>query len=154
MLIKLTRGSASRIVSAVLILCSVGAYIFSLSLPAYKTESGTDWSAKIALLYGVLDLLGLHVPWLANPLLLASWITWLTFTRLSLILAACAFVASLAFWIGEGQVQVPTGSSSSTYVALSGYYVWLLSTIFQLLAAVLRFATLEKSSARKVASTR
>jgi hypothetical protein len=141
MLMTLTGLSATRIVSAIFVLCSVVAYSYSLSLPAYRTPTGTDWPALVALIYGPFDLLSLHVPWLANLFLWASWALWLGGApRSSLTLAVLAVASASAFWLGEGKVEVATGSSSATYIALSGYFVWLGSTVAQLGASGLLFA--------------
>jgi hypothetical protein len=119
---------------------SLIAYLSSLCLPAYYVGSGGAFPGIFALVRGPIDLLALHVPWLANPLLFLSW--WQLFKGTPVKAIAFSFLAiaaALVFWLGENRVQIATGSSASTYFVRSGYFVWFASVTVQFVASALAF---------------
>jgi hypothetical protein len=121
-------------------------YLSSLCLPAYYVGSGGAFLGIFALVLGPIDLLAMHLPWLANPLLVLSWWQLARGTAVkAMALSFLAIAAALVFWLGENQVQVATGSSASTYLLRSGYFVWLASIAVQLVASALAFR-LDRSS--------
>jgi len=124
--------------SKALVLASIGIFAVSLALPAYSIGCGGEFPGVFALLLGPIDLLALHVPWLANPLLVFAWHKFRKgAAQPSLISALLATAAAITFWIGENKVAIAGGSCSSTYVVLSGYYAWLTSIIIQVLASAI-----------------
>lgn len=115
---------------------SIALYVVSLALPAYSIGCGGAFPGIFALLFGPIDLLALHLPWLANPLLLWSWIKLKKHeVKPAFVCAVLAAGAAAIFWVGENKVTIAGGSCSSKYVVLSGYLVWLASIGMQVGAA-------------------
>jgi len=126
-------------------------YLCSLVLPAFSTPDGGNFPGYFALLLGPIDLLALHLPWLANPLLALSW--WQCSrgsAKRALALALASFATALVFLPGQNNVQIAMASSPSTYVASVGYYIWLASIAIQIFATTL-LLLLQKRRAPSVA---
>lgn len=134
----MTASAAKTDVPKLLRLGSIALFAGSLALPAYSIGCGGAFLGIFAFLLGPVDLLAFHPFWLANPLLLGSWLMLGKQSRLpALAFAVAAGAAASAFWFGENKVVIAGASCPSTYVVLSGYFVWLASIGTQLLAAAL-----------------
>ena len=140
-------NSVATMASRVLAFVSVVVFAGSLALPAYSIGCGGEFPGMFALLLGPIDVLALHVPWLANPLLFFSWHKFRKGAPLpSLLSALLAAAAAATFWIGENKVSIAGGSCSSVYVVLSGYFAWLACIAFQVAASAVSLAVVRSSS--------
>lgn len=109
-------------------------FLLSLALPAYHAYEDTPGLA--AFLLGPIGLFGGHFSWLANPALATAWIM----CRKKRYVAAltASVVATLLAATFLLQDSIPVGSSGDfPYQALSGYYVWLASIGYTIVAAAL-----------------
>ena len=116
---------------------SVGVYVISLTQKSYCTSGGTCeyFSGFLNLIFGWFGVFMLHIPafpWLANPILLASWITFKKKPKLSFILSIVAFVLMLSF-LFVNEIIVNDGSTTSivNFYGL-GYWLWVLSSLIMI----------------------
>ncbi|TAK89479.1 MAG: hypothetical protein EPO06_11260 [Burkholderiaceae bacterium] len=114
---------------------AVTLFFVSLLLPAYHAYE--DIPGVWALFFGWLGLFAGHYSWVANPLL---WISWFKYSKNdyqpALAMALIAFAFSLTFLLAD---TIPVGSSGpSSYKALSGYYLWVLSISMTAFSAAIK----------------
>lgn len=72
---------------------------------------------------------GAALTWLANPLLITSWIVVNRNRRLSFLTSTLAFVLSLSFLFFEEVISDEAGHYSKIISYESGYWLWLSSTV-------------------------
>jgi len=138
---EMTASTTKALIPRSLMFGSLGLFACSLALPAYSIGCGGVFPGIFALLLGPIDLLALHLPWVANPLLLFSWLALRKHSSVpALALAVLAAGAAAMFWFGENKVVIAGASCSSKYIVLSGYFVWLMSIGTQIVAAATSLA--------------
>lgn len=116
---------------------SIGVYVISLTQKSYCTSGGNCeyFSGFLNLIFGWFGVFMLHIPafpWLANPILLVSWITFKKKPKLSFILCIIALVLMLSF-LFVNEIIVNDGSTTSkvNFYGL-GYWLWVLSSFIML----------------------
>jgi hypothetical protein len=104
----------------------------SLSLPAYQT----DYHGFEALLLGPIGLFAGHYSWLANPLLLGSWLTSRSDrTYRAFVLSLCYLFAAILFFFKS---TIAAGSAGAfLYSPALGFYVWMASIVLALISALI-----------------
>jgi hypothetical protein len=117
---------------------SIGLYLISLTQKSYCTVGGTCeyFSGLLNLIFGWFGVFTLHIPafpWLANPLLLGSWIFFRKKPKASFILSGIAFILMLSFLLVD-EIIVNDGSTTSkvNFYGL-GYWLWLFSSFIMLI---------------------
>lgn len=116
---------------------SIGVYIISLTQKSYCTSGGTCeyFSGFFNLIFGWVGVFMFHIPafpWLANPILLASWVLFKKKPKKSFILSIIAFVLMLSFLL-VNEIIVNDGSTTSKVVFHGlGYWLWVLSSFIML----------------------
>lgn len=92
----------------------------------------SDWPGWSILLFGALG----HTSWFANPLLGASWIASLFSRRVpALILALAALALAGSFLFETSVVTNEAGMSNPVTGLREGYWLWLASMVFAVIAA-------------------
>jgi len=92
----------------------------------------SDWTGWNILLYGVLG----HASWFANPLLLASWIAALLARRFpAMILSLAALGLAASFMFETSVITNEAGMSNPVTGLRGGYWLWLASMGFGVVAA-------------------
>lgn len=118
---------AILVVSILLFLISLTQTAFILD---YKKSTAIP-SIQVFLL-GWMDIFdSIHSPWLANPLLIISWI--MLFKKTTTALISSFFACCLAFSFLSVTKEITTSDTISGYIISfgSGYWIWLSSsTIF------------------------
>jgi len=120
-----------------LLFISIGLFIISLAQKSYCTNGGTCeyFSGFFNLIFGWVGVFMLHIPafpWLANPILLASWILFKKKPKISFILNIIALVLMLSFLLVD-EIIVNDGSTTSEVVFYGlGYWLWVLSSFIML----------------------
>ena len=121
---------------------SIGVYIVSLTQKSYCTSGGNCeyFSGFLNLIFGWFGVFMLHIPafpWLANPILLASWITFKKKQKLSFILSIIAFILMLSF-LFVNEIIVNDGSTTSkvNFYGL-GYWLWVLSSFIMIVGNII-----------------
>jgi len=92
----------------------------------------SDWTGWSILLSGALG----HASWFANPLLLASWIAALLARRLPALLLSLAALGLAASFMFETSVITSEAGMANPVTGLrEGYWLWLASMGFGVVAA-------------------
>ena len=115
-------------------------FLAGLALPAFRaTQVGRDPEYVLgifALALGPMALLDGHYAWLANPLLLISWLcTTKQMREAAQFLAALAFIIAGTFLLG-GTLS-DGGSGELRYRVSIGYFAWLASILCAALAGLI-----------------
>ena len=104
--------------------------LISLTQNAYFTTGMNESVGSfglVAFLFGWMGLSGAGVSWLANPLLIISWILLFRNSKVSLILSGLALFFAFSF-LGFKEVIVNEGGGKSEIIAYgNGYWLWLSS---------------------------
>ncbi len=117
---------------------SIGIYIASLTQKSYCTSGGSCeyFSGLLTIIFGWVGVLMLHLPampWLANPILLASWVLFKKKPKLSFILSIVAFFLMLSFLLVD-EIIVNDGSTKSKIIFYGlGYWLWVQSAFTMLI---------------------
>lgn len=118
----------NNIARNILLALSIGLYIASLTQPAYCTSARCADSAAIAfsgLLGFFFSMAG--ATWLANPLLVASWIVAHKNPLASLIISLLATALSLSFLCFSTIMDNESGTSDNIIGVKAGYWLWVTS---------------------------
>ena len=116
------------------LITSICLYLISLSQDCYSTDftgsTNKGVPSILALLTGWLGLIGMHGPamsWLANPLMIASWISSLTKSNFTLPLSIAALAFMLSFLFFKKIMVSEAGHISNITNYNLGYWLWLAS---------------------------
>ena len=112
-----------------ILLISIGLFIISLTQKAYCTESLCADSLAVF----IMGPLGFAFPfatlvWLANPILLISWIKIYKNRKESLIASFLATLIALSFLLFNKIVDDEAGHYRNIIGYQSGYWLWVLSS--------------------------
>lgn len=118
----------------VALLLSVILFAASLTQDAFCVSGiCSDWPGWSILLFGALG----HTSWFANPLLAASWIAALFARRLpALVLSLAALGLAGSFLFETTVVTNEAGMANPVTGLREGYWLWLASMGFGVVAAV------------------
>lgn len=128
----------------VALILSILLFIISLTQPAfYIDRSDPDgWANSIGLLLiGWTGTLagGAGLAWLANPLLLFSWIFFFKKPKVSLRLSVIATFFAASFLMFHKILTDEAGNYSTITVRKAGYWFWLSSTSLFSLCSILLY---------------
>jgi hypothetical protein len=124
------------IANNIFLLLSIACFIFSLFHPCYGTGSEMpEQEQGLGLL--LLGWMGLMmgapgIVWLANPLLLSSWILNKKKNRLAIIFGIIAICCALYFFSIKEMVVDEAGHKSKITNYYLGYWFWVTSMILNL----------------------
>jgi len=116
---------------------SIGIFIFSLLCPCFDTEkaAGGPGQGGGLLLQGLFWFMYMSpgFVWLANPLLLFSWIYLNKKRTRSLIFSVVSFFMAACFLFYKDMLTDESGSNSTPIIAhQAGYWLWLVSILIML----------------------
>jgi len=118
----------NNITRNILLALSIALYIASLTQPAYCTDERCADSAAVALAGSLGFFLSMAgATWLANPLLIASWIVAHKNPKASLITSLLATVLSLLFLCFSTIMDNENGTSVNITDVKAGYWLWVTS---------------------------
>ncbi|WP_454858179.1 hypothetical protein [Rhizobium binxianense] len=126
-----------------LLIVSLLLYALCLAQPAYRSgvagrlEVTPGW---LALLTGWMAVTSGMIAWLANPLLLASWVLVAFQRRAALFTAAAAMLLALSFLLHEQIMVDEAGNYGPLGHDGAGYWCWLASIGLTLCAAAISYA--------------
>lgn len=110
-------------------------FLCSLAIPAFTGNEPEPVYGLAALLLGWLGPLDGHVSWLANPTLILSWKNLLKDSQKARALSVLSLFLACSFFFTK---NINTNGTYPGPIDIHlGYAIWLLSIIFQLVAASL-----------------
>ncbi|NJB82800.1 hypothetical protein [Wenyingzhuangia aestuarii] len=122
-----------RIFKRITFLLSLILFLTSLSQNTFLVTNGRESIGSfglMAFLFGWMNIYGAGISWIANPLLLSSWITLFTKKwKLPMILSFLAMLFSLSFLLFHEVVTNEGGGKSRIIAYDFGYKLWLSSCI-------------------------
>lgn len=127
-------------VRRIIIAISVGLFLFSLTRQCYCTTTTCSDSIMVFLLGGLgLFMSGAALAWLANPLIIFSWIHTKRKSKHSLTLSALAVLMCLSFLLFDTVLDNEAGHSNKIIEYKLGYWLWTLSAVVMLLGNIYLF---------------
>ena len=110
------------------VLISIGLFIISLSQKCYCTPSHCSYSI-MAFLLGLAGMASSAAAfsWLANPLLIISWILQKRNPRGSMLLTMFAFLFTLSFLLFDSVLANENGQQQAITSYKPGYWFWVCS---------------------------
>ena len=124
-----------------LLLLSIAFYVLSLVLSPYEVdgEGGELLGGLICLLVGWMGMLGggvLYFSWLANPLILAAWISSKR-PKLSIVFSILAILCCLLF-LTKDEILVNEGGGTGEITKIQiGYWFWIATPIVMIIKQIL-----------------
>ena len=113
----------------------------SLTQKSYCSSFGAcDNYGFLSLIIGWMGVFMLHIPafpWLANPILLASWILFRKKPKISYTLCIIAFILMLSFLLVDEIISNEAGTTSKVVFYGLGYWLWLLSSFIMIVANII-----------------
>lgn len=123
----------------IIIVISIGLFGFALTQKCYCTTASCADSIAV-LLSGTIGFLlgGAALTWLANPLLIISWLTFRTRPKLSFIFGILAFIIALSFLLFKRIVSDEAGNYKDIIGYRLGYWFWLGSMAIMFIASLIK----------------
>lgn len=124
-------------------------FMFSLLQNAYYIQGMKESIGSfgfIAFLLGWMDLSGAGICWLANPLLVLSWVLMIkSRNKIALACSALAVVFSLFFLSYENIIANEGGANSPIIAYDYGYWFWISSCISNFIGTCILLSKSRKS---------
>lgn len=120
---------------------SVGVYLVSLTQKTFCTPGTCEYfSGILNLIFGSLGVFMFHFPafpWLANPILFASWsLLYRGKTKRSFQLSIIAFMLMLSFLLVDEIIDNEGGTNAKVLSYQLGYWLWLMSSFIILIGNI------------------
>lgn len=120
----------------IILIASISFFALALTQNCYSTDfkgnNDASMPAILALLIGWLGVLGIHGPaisWLANPFLIASWITFGQNSKYALPLSIITLVLMLSFLFFKKILVTEAGHVANITKYELGYWLWIGSAL-------------------------
>ncbi|MDR1959787.1 MAG: hypothetical protein LBQ54_12215 [Planctomycetaceae bacterium] len=127
------------------IVLSIILFLMSLTQPAFIVDGGM-YIGFLLLLIGWLGVgLGAGISWLANPLILVSWVT-AGVPGLSFVLSLLAALFAGSFLMFDEIIRDEGGGMEKIVGYSSGYWFWLFSMLVMLAGNTIRLILLSLTS--------
>jgi len=117
--------------SRLFLVCSIGLFVTSLTQPAFSAGNWVETPGWFAVLFGIFALSGAGLSWLANPLLILSWLTFAE-KKVSFLFSLLAVIAGSSFLLFTQIIVNEAGGYGPITDRHLGYWLWLSSTIVML----------------------
>jgi hypothetical protein len=132
---------------------SIGIYIISLTQKSYCSSYAYCVNyGFLSLIFGWLGVFMLHLPafpWLANPILVASWFLQKRNNNTSLIFSGISLGLMLSFLLVNEIIANEAGTTSKVVFYGLGYWLWVLSSFIMVLGNLLKSRNTFKSLTSK-----
>ncbi len=137
-LIRQQRWTAA--ISAILLAASLTQTAFTID------KADGAWLAILAFLTGWMDLFGAGISWLANPLVVLSWIFLLCRkSKFALLAAFFSVLFALSFLCFRKIMSDEGGNFSKIVTYNAGYWLWLSSCIVSFAGSLILFLKQQKT---------
>lgn len=112
------------------LLISIALFVLSLPFRCYCTGDSCTYSF-MALALGGFGMLngGAALAWLANPLLITSWIITRKVTNASLFISLGAMLIAFSFLLFDQVLANENGGKQTITSIETGYWLWLISIV-------------------------
>ena len=124
----------------ILILISILIFIVACSQKIYCTNGrcGENWSGLAVLISGIFGIFlgGACLTWLANPLILISWLTFKK-AKFSLVMSILAFSFGLSFIFFDEIIINEAGQYGKITGYQIGFHLWNLSFIIMIIRNII-----------------
>ena len=112
---------------------SIVLFLLSLTQKCYCTTSNCGDSIMVFLLgWAAIVSGGAGIAWIANPLLIASWLTLKKHLRTSMFLSVFATLLALSFLLFDNIIDSESGHRHEIISYKAGYWFWTGSSICML----------------------
>lgn len=127
---------------------SIGIYIISLTQKSYcSSYTYCDNYGFLSLIFGWLGVFMLYLPafpWLANPILVASWFLQKRNNNTSLICSVISLGLMLSFLLVDEIIANEAGTTPKVVFYGLGYWLWVLSSFIMVLGNLLKNEKISK----------
>lgn len=129
---------------------SITLYLLSLTQETFcaSSDCSIGWFTLIIGFFGNIFFMGFHsfaiFTWLANPLLIISWIVLKKNKKLSLTLSILAFLLSFSFLFFNKILVNESGNLSTIKEYKIGYWFWLSSSLIMMIGNLYCYKDLKK----------
>ncbi len=124
----------------IFLLISIIVFIIACSQKIYCTNDncGEYWSGFAVLISGIFGIFigGACITWLANPLILISWLTFRK-TKISLVASILAFILGVSFLFFDEIIINEAGHYGKITDYELGFYLWNLSFLIMIIGNVI-----------------
>lgn len=133
---KPVNNKEDQTIKRVVLLTSLLLFLISLTQQCYCTPADCG-DSLIVLLLGWAALLsgGAGIAWLANPLLVASWILLRKNCKAAMFLSVAATLFSLSFLLFDSVIANEAGHKQPIISYKSGYWLWASSNLSMLIGS-------------------
>ncbi|SHL61705.1 hypothetical protein SAMN05444360_10370 [Chryseobacterium carnipullorum] len=124
--------------SYIILIISIVIFMISLILPAVFTKKGSEVYGLTLFLFGWTDLTGDGTSWLANPILLFSWVFLLVKQPKIAAFLGLLSVAVALYYVTETEIIVDEAGHKYPITGFGlGYYVWIASCVTMFIGSLL-----------------
>ncbi|MCT2563061.1 hypothetical protein [Chryseobacterium herbae] len=124
--------------SHIILIVSILVFVISLALPAVFTGKDNEMYGLALFLLGWADLSGDGTSWLANPILLFSWIFLLVKQPKIAAFLGLFSVGVALYYFTETEITVNEAGHKSPITSYGpGYYLWLASCVTMFVGSLL-----------------
>lgn len=122
------------------LIISIVVFFIACSQKTYCTngDCGAYWDGLAASILGAFGLFagGAYIAWLANPLILISWLAYRK-TKISLVTSILAFAFGLSFLLFDEIMVNEAGHYGEITGYEMGFYLWNLSFLIMIIGNVI-----------------
>ncbi|KMQ66201.1 hypothetical protein ACM46_01165 [Chryseobacterium angstadtii] len=134
----------------IILIVSIVFFIAALALPAVFRQKASEIYGFTCFLMGWMDLYGNGISWLANPVLIFSWIFLLVKKPKIAAFLGLISVGAAVYYLTETEITVYESGSNHNYPISSygiGYYLWVVSCLTMFIGSLLLMRSEQKSPA-------
>lgn len=122
----------------IILILSIAFFIISLALPSVFTKKGSEMYGLALFLLGWADLSGDGTSWLANPILLFSWVFMLVKQPKIAAFLGLLSVAVALYYLTETEITVNEAGHKSSITSYGlGYYLWITSCVTMFIGSLM-----------------
>lgn len=135
----------------IILIISIVLFMISLVLPAVFTQKGSEMYGLACFLLGWTDLSGDGTSWLANPILLFSWVFLLVKQPKIAAILGLLSVAVALYYFSETEITVDEAGHKYPITSYGpGYYLWMTSCATMFIGSLILLKSKPKNAVSDV----